>query len=37
MKKKDLKKYKEQYGHIPASFGERFNYLLDKVNLSDKH
>lgn len=37
MKKKDIVKYQEQYGHIPRNFIDRFDYLLEHVKLTDKH
>ena len=34
--KKKLKLFKDKYGDIPNDFIERFDYILNKTNLSDK-
>lgn len=37
MKNKEKQKYIEEYGNIPKNFNDRFNALLEKVTLTDKH
>lgn len=37
MKKKELQKYNNEFGHIPTDFMTRFNHLLKIVKLTDKH
>lgn len=37
MKKKELQKYNNEFGHVPKDFMTRFNHLLKTVKLTDKH
>lgn len=36
MNKKEIKEYQEKYGHVPNNFFERFEYVLEKLNLKKK-
>lgn len=37
MKKKELQKYNNEFGHVPKDFMTRFNHLLKTVKLTDNH
>lgn len=36
MKQKEIEQYQQKYGEVPKDFNERFSYILENINMTEK-